>query len=104
MGVDGCARRYGEVSHVRPVGAVREAGVGQALSGEGGDVYEFEVTQDEVAEVGDACGGGGAKVESKTKTTTLGQELLDIDKAFKDGVITEKEYQKAKEALLKGKR
>ena len=50
------------------------------------------------------CGGGGAKVESKTKTTTLGQELLDIDKAYKDGVITEKEYQKAKEQLLKGKR
>jgi hypothetical protein len=51
-----------------------------------------------------ACGGGGAKVESKTKTTTLGKELLDLDKAYKDGVITEKEYQKAKEELLKGKR
>jgi len=51
-----------------------------------------------------ACGGGGAKVESQTKTTTLGKELLDLDKAYKDGVITEKEYQKAKEQLLKGKR
>ena len=50
------------------------------------------------------CGGGGAKVESKTTTTTLGKELLDLDKAYKDGVITEKEYQKAKEQLLKGKR
>ena len=49
-----------------------------------------------------SCGGGGAKVE--TKTTTLGKELLDLDKAYKDGVITEKEYQKAKEQLLKGKR
>ena len=51
-----------------------------------------------------ACGGGGAKVESKTKTTTLGKELLDLDKAYKDGVISEKQYQKAKEELLKGKR
>jgi hypothetical protein len=51
-----------------------------------------------------ACSGGGAKVESQTKTTTLGQELSDLDTAYKNGVITEKEYQKAKTELLKGKR
>lgn len=51
-----------------------------------------------------ACGGGGAKVESQTKTTTLGQELLDLEKAYKSGVISEKEYQTAKEQLLKGKK
>ena len=51
-----------------------------------------------------ACSGGGAKVESQTKTTTLGQELMDLDKAYKDGVISEKDYKKAKEELLKGKR
>jgi len=47
------------------------------------------------------CGGGGAEV--KTKQTTLGQELTDLDKAYKDGIITEKEYNKAKKDLLKGK-
>ena len=51
-----------------------------------------------------ACSGGGAKVQSQTKTTTLGQELLDLEKAYKSGVISEKEYKKAKEELLKGKK
>ena len=47
------------------------------------------------------CGGGGAKV--KAKQSTLGQELTDLDKAYKKGIITEKEYNKAKQDLLKGK-
>ena len=47
------------------------------------------------------CGGGGAEV--KTKQTTLGQELSDLDKAYKDGIITEEEYNKAKKDILKGK-
>ena len=47
------------------------------------------------------CGGGGAQV--KAKQTTLGQELSDLDKAYKDGIITEKEYNKAKNDLLNGK-
>ena len=47
------------------------------------------------------CGGGGAEV--KAKQTTLGQELTDLDKAYKEGIITEKEYNKAKQDLLKGK-
>lgn len=47
------------------------------------------------------CGGGGAEV--KSKQTTLGQELSDLNKAYKDGIITEKEYNKAKNDLLKGK-
>ena len=49
-----------------------------------------------------ACGGDKADVKSEppTITTTLGQELLDLDKAYKDGIITEKEYEKAKKALI----
>ena len=49
-----------------------------------------------------ACTGGktDVKSESPTVTTTLGQELLDLDKAYKDGIITQKEYEKAKKSLI----
>ena len=48
-----------------------------------------------------ACSGDKkAKSEPVTVTTTLGQELLDLKKAYKDGIITEKEYEKAKKALI----
>ena len=49
-----------------------------------------------------ACSGGkkDAKSEPVTVTTTLGQELLDLKKAYEDGIITEKEYEKAKKALI----
>ena len=47
------------------------------------------------------CGGGGAKVETKpTYTTTLGQELKDLDDAYKKGLITEKQYEDAKKKLI----
>ena len=44
------------------------------------------------------CGGGGATMQAST--TTMGQELIDLEKSYKDGIITEKEYKKAKEAIL----
>ena len=49
-----------------------------------------------------ACSSGKkeGKHEPATVTTTLGQELQDLDKAYKDGIITEKEYEKAKKALI----
>ena len=49
-----------------------------------------------------ACSGGKkeAAAEPSTITTTLGQELMDLDKAYKDGIITQKEYDKAKKALI----
>jgi uncharacterized membrane protein len=47
------------------------------------------------------CGGGGAQV--KAKQTTTGQELIDLDKAYKEGIITEKEYKNSKDKILKGK-
>jgi uncharacterized membrane protein len=46
-------------------------------------------------------GGGKAKVESTTTTTTLGQELMDLQKAYEQGIITEKEYKEAKEKIMK---
>jgi hypothetical protein len=46
------------------------------------------------------CGsGGGAKVT--TRQSTIGQELIDLDKAHKGGLITDKEYKKSKERILK---
>ena len=48
------------------------------------------------------CGGGGAKVQT-SKAGTLGQELIDLEKAYKQGVLTEKEFNSAKKKLLKAK-
>jgi len=49
-----------------------------------------------------ACGGGGAKVQSEQSSysTTLGQELKDLEDAYKRGIITEKQYEEAKKKLL----
>ena len=47
------------------------------------------------------CGGGGANVRQDTYTTTLGQELQDLEEAYKTGIITEKEYEQAKDRLIK---
>jgi uncharacterized membrane protein len=44
------------------------------------------------------CGGGGAEV--KQTSTTLGQELTDLQAAYEKGIITEKEYNKAKKEIL----
>ena len=47
------------------------------------------------------CRGGKANVEATATTTTLGQELMDLQKAYEKGIITEKEYKKAKENIMK---
>ena len=41
-------------------------------------------------------------VTESSKTTTTGQELQDLQKARESGAITEKEYEEAKEKILKG--
>lgn len=46
------------------------------------------------------CGGGGAEVKSQSYTTTLGQELKDLEEAYQKGIITEKQYKDAKEKLI----
>ncbi len=45
------------------------------------------------------CGGGGAQVQQSS--TTLGQELTDLQAAHEKGIITEKEYNRAKKEILK---
>lgn len=46
------------------------------------------------------CGGGGAKMETTTTTVTLGKQLMDLDKAYKEGALDEKQYKISKKALL----
>ena len=45
------------------------------------------------------CGGGGASVQQST--STVGQELTDLQSAYEKGIITEKEYNKTKKGILK---
>ena len=49
-----------------------------------------------------ACGGGGAQVKSEQAnySTTLGQELKDLEDSYKKGIITQKQYEEAKEKLI----
>lgn len=47
------------------------------------------------------CGGGGAKMEART--TTTGQELIDLDKAYQQGLMNEKEYESKKKEIMKRK-
>ena len=46
------------------------------------------------------CGGGGAEVKTQSYSTTLGQELKDLEEAYQKGIITEKQYKDAKEKLI----
>jgi hypothetical protein len=47
-----------------------------------------------------ACGGGEAEVKTQHYSTTLGQELKDLDDAYNKGIIDEKQYKRAKEKLI----
>jgi hypothetical protein len=52
-----------------------------------------------------ACGGKKQTVTVQSeKTVTMGQELQDLDKAYRDGVINKEEYEKAKKRILDGKK
>ena len=50
-----------------------------------------------------ACGGSKNQTAVKASTTTLGQELQDLKAAYDKGIITEKEYEKAKNKLIEQK-
>jgi hypothetical protein len=47
------------------------------------------------------CGGGGAELQSHTTTTTIGQELIDLQSAYDRGVITKDQYESQKKKILK---
>lgn len=50
-------------------------------------------------------GGGGRKTttenNSKNYSVTLGQQLMDLQQAHDNGVITDKQYEQQKKKLLK---
>ena len=46
------------------------------------------------------CGGSTTKVETAS-SQTMGQELLDLKKAYDEGVITEREYERAKKDIMR---
>ena len=50
-----------------------------------------------------ACGGGGSKTYVQNDSKTKGQELLDLQKAYDSGALTEEEYQEVKKRIIKGK-
>jgi len=47
-----------------------------------------------------SCGGGGAKTEVQAITTTKGQKLIDLKKAYDQGVITDAPYENEKNKIL----
>jgi len=49
------------------------------------------------------CGGGGAKAQTELTTTTVGQQLLDLQKAYEAGALSKGEYEKEKQKILSGK-
>ena len=42
-----------------------------------------------------------AKVETTNTSTTLGQELVDLQQAYEKGIITEKEFNNLKKKAIK---
>lgn len=52
-----------------------------------------------------ACGGGGSRPvqNTTTMTTTKGGELMDLKKAFDEGIISEREYDKQRKIILERK-
>lgn len=44
------------------------------------------------------CGGGDSVV--KSSSTTMGQELTDLKKAYDQGIISEREYERSKEKIM----
>lgn len=51
------------------------------------------------------CGGGGSKTTAvqETRTTTTGQELIDLQKAYEAGIISQKQYDQQKQKILNQK-
>jgi hypothetical protein len=53
-----------------------------------------------ISAMGTGCGRSSKAEIKQAPQTTLGQELMDIDKAYKEGIISEKEYKELKEEII----
>jgi len=51
-----------------------------------------------------ACGGGGAEVQSRTNVRgqTIGQELIDLQRARDGNLISQQEYDRQRQRILNG--
>ncbi len=49
------------------------------------------------------AGGCGGKQQVEARTATTGQELQDLEAARDKGLLTEKEYQRERQEILKRK-
>lgn len=50
-----------------------------------------------------ACGGGGARTSIQEKNVSTGQELMDLKRAYEEGAMTAKEYEKARKNIINRK-
>jgi hypothetical protein len=50
--------------------------------------------------LGALAGCGGATVETKQSTATTGQQLMDIKKAYDEGIITKEEYERQRKLIM----
>ena len=66
--------------------------------------FSLKVLQALAAEALIAVVAGGCGSPQKVYTgssPSVGQQLQDLEKSYRDGIITEKEYNKLKKALIK---
>ena len=48
-----------------------------------------------------ACGGGGNSTTT-VQTITVGEQLASLEKAYAEGLVTEKEYKQQRKKILDG--
>ncbi|MDZ3822030.1 MAG: hypothetical protein U0S76_00335 [Pseudoxanthomonas sp.] len=47
------------------------------------------------------CWGGGAEVRNSTRSTTVGQELIDLERAHGQGLLDQREYERQRRRILR---
>lgn len=47
------------------------------------------------------CWGGGADVRNSTRSTTVGQELIDLERAHEQGLLDQREYERQRRRILR---
>ncbi len=47
------------------------------------------------------CGCSGATVKTSTTTVSIGQQLIDLQTSYHSGAMTEAQYDKARQELIK---